>query len=224
MQSDKIQIKWPVKVQGNWRRRTARPKLRVGRCPSPSLRFSPPRVHPSLFLIALLRTLPSLYNLPFASRLIQATLLAQSPSLLSSSPDLFMQPELAAVSQHTPPVDSSPANSNPTQHGNDVADGPISGSSQREEAGDSAVPALLVPRTDHAPLSTAGSAPPSSPAQNVRLHESAGTPGKKGAEPGFQVVASGGPSKLPLETMPNGRSCRSQPRPRGSLVHINTRM
>ncbi|KAJ5584817.1 uncharacterized protein N7459_004617 [Penicillium hispanicum] len=114
-----------------------------------------------------------------------------------------MQSELAAVSQHTPLVDSSPANTNPTQHGNDVADGPVSGSPQREEAGDSAASTLLAPQTDHVPLSTAGSTPPSSPAQNVRLHESAGTPGKKGAEPGFPVMASGGPSKLPLETLPN---------------------
>ncbi|KAJ5159412.1 uncharacterized protein N7482_006416 [Penicillium canariense] len=115
-----------------------------------------------------------------------------------------MQSEPSAVSQHTPSIDSSQASPRPIQHGHDFDDAAASGLLTREETGDcSALDSSATRETRRAPLSDTASTPPSSPAQRVIQYENAGTSSNKGAEPGFQVVASSGHPHLPLETLPN---------------------
>lgn len=116
-----------------------------------------------------------------------------------------MQSEPTAVSEKTSFRDSHPANPSSTQHGNDSEAGPVSGLLQ-ERSGDPAAPDRSTSAISHAALSECDSSdvastPPS--AQRVSQYENAGSPGKKGVEPGLPGVASG-PSKLPLETLPNG--------------------
>lgn len=114
---------------------------------------------------------------------------------------VFMQSEPIAISRKTLPVDSSQANDTSTQHGNDSADGSVSGSLDRESARDKPAPG----QSDScaASLNDVGSAPPS-PAQRVIQHENAGMSSKKSAAPGFRVVPSAGMFDLPLESLPNG--------------------
>ncbi|KAJ6003275.1 hypothetical protein N7451_005822 [Penicillium sp. IBT 35674x] len=115
-----------------------------------------------------------------------------------------MQSEPTAVSEKTSFRDSPPANTSSTQHGNDFEAGPVSGLLQ-EKSGDPAAPDWSSPANIHAALSECDSSdvastPPS--AQRVSQYENAGSPGRKGVDPGLPDVA-GGPSKLPLETLPN---------------------
>lgn len=169
----------------------------------------------------ILRFLPSLFSssssprstplntISSSPRLIQVSLLARS-FLLSDIPSiLYMQPEPTAVSQHTS-SDSPQADSHPTQHGNDYEDGPVSGPLSREANRGSTVPGASTPGASSPPLSPNGLTP--SPAQRVSQHESAVTSGKKAPELGFQVISSGGQSRLPLETLPNGMCCDEHPR------------
>ena len=118
-----------------------------------------------------------------------------------------MQSEPTAVSQHPPLVDSSQSSPKPTQHGHDSEDGAVSGLLRREDAGDSDAPRSSTPGTDSPPLSAVGVVAPPSLAHRVSQHETARTPGKKSSEPSFQVLASEGQSKRPLETLPNGMFC-----------------
>lgn len=115
-----------------------------------------------------------------------------------------MQSEPTAVSQHTPSVDSSAAQPSSTQHGDDFADGPVSGPLHREAVEGFAVLDQTTPGSKCPPLSHADVAPPSSPASRVIQHENAGTPGRRGAELGFRVVASAAQSMQALESLPNG--------------------
>lgn len=117
-----------------------------------------------------------------------------------------MQSEPTDVSQHTPSVDSPPAQPNSTQHGNDIADGPVSGPPHGEApaSGNPAVPGRSTPGLTCPSLNDAAIAPPSSPASRVIQHENAGTPGRRGAELGFRVVTSASPSELALDSLPNG--------------------
>lgn len=116
-----------------------------------------------------------------------------------------MQSEPTAVSEKTSFRDSPPANTSFTQHGNDSEAGPVSGLLQ-EKPGDPEAPDWSSPARIHVALSECDSSdvastPPS--AQRVSQYENAGSPGRKGVDPGLPDVASG-PSKLPLETLPNG--------------------
>jgi hypothetical protein len=115
-----------------------------------------------------------------------------------------MQPDPTAVSQHTPSLDSSQANTSSTQHGNDFDGRSVSGPLHYEVPGDSSGLDLPAPDADRPPLSDTGKAPPSSPVNRVSQYESAGTPGEKGAALAFRVVASTGQSNRPLESLPNG--------------------
>lgn len=115
-----------------------------------------------------------------------------------------MQSELTAVSQHTPPVDSSPTQHTSTQHGIDFAGGPVSGPSLREAAGDPTALDQPVPAADHAVLNGAETASLCAPVNRVIQHENAHTPGQGGTELGFRVVASSSQSKQVLESLPNG--------------------
>jgi len=137
----------------------------------------------------------------FRLRLTQVILLAQSLLLSPLQPSLFMQPESSAVSQHTPPVDSSQANLNTTQHGNDLEDGAVSGPLLHEETRDSPVAGSTVPTLNRPFLSEDGATPPS-PAQRVIEHENAGSPRRR--DTGFRVVKSSGHSQVPMESLPNG--------------------
>ncbi|KAJ5560520.1 hypothetical protein N7513_002919 [Penicillium frequentans] len=115
-----------------------------------------------------------------------------------------MQSEPTAVSEKTSFRDSPPANTSSTQHGKDSEAGPVSGLLQ-EKSGDPEVPDWSSPAKIHAALSECDSSdvastPPS--AQRVSQYENAGSPGRKGVDPGLPDVASG-PSNLPLETLPN---------------------
>ncbi|KAJ5813455.1 uncharacterized protein N7503_000205 [Penicillium pulvis] len=115
-----------------------------------------------------------------------------------------MQSEPTAVSEKTSFRDSPPANTSSTQHGNDSEAGPVSGLLQ-EKPGDPAALDWSSPANIHAALSECDSSdvastPPS--AQRVSQYENAGSPGRKGVDLGLPDVASG-PSKLPLETLPN---------------------
>lgn len=124
-----------------------------------------------------------------------------------------MQSEPTAVSEYTPTVDSPPAQRRSTQHGNDIADGPDSGSLHGETAGDpQAVPGLSPAGPTCSSLNDAATAPPSFPASRVVQHENAGIPGRRDAELGFRVVSSGSPSELGLVSLPNGKLKVSQPR------------
>ncbi|KAJ5690856.1 hypothetical protein N7462_005248 [Penicillium macrosclerotiorum] len=114
-----------------------------------------------------------------------------------------MQSEPSAVPQYTPAVDSSQANLHPTQHGNDLNDGPVSGSLDQEEIGDQSVLESPVLGAIRASVNEDRSTPLTSPARRVIQHENAGIPGKRMAELNLQVVASNGQSNLPLEALPN---------------------
>ncbi|KAJ5919370.1 hypothetical protein N7466_010313 [Penicillium verhagenii] len=115
-----------------------------------------------------------------------------------------MQSEPTAVSEKTSFPDPPRANPNPTQHGNVSEASPVSGLLPEEKSGGSGAPdGSTSTETDDTPLNNLGdvvSTPPS--AQRVSQHENAGTPRKRGANHGFQVVASD-ESTLPLETLPN---------------------
>ncbi|KAJ5097887.1 hypothetical protein N7532_004888 [Penicillium argentinense] len=111
-----------------------------------------------------------------------------------------MQSESTAVSQRTLPVDSSQANANLSQHGNNLDDGAVSGPLHSGEAGDTPVEISSSPGSNHPPLSDSVSTPPS-PAQRVTEHENAGSPRK--ANHGFRVVKSSSRSQLPLDSLPN---------------------
>ncbi|KAJ6129260.1 hypothetical protein N7512_002040 [Penicillium capsulatum] len=113
-----------------------------------------------------------------------------------------MQPEPTAVFQHTPSCDSPQPVNQPTQHGNDCEDGPVSGPLYREATREPTGPDACTAGASGAPLNADDLAPPS-PAQRVSQHENAGPAGKKTSELGFQVISSGDLSKLPLETLPN---------------------
>ncbi|KAJ5900479.1 uncharacterized protein N7473_004549 [Penicillium subrubescens] len=114
-----------------------------------------------------------------------------------------MQSEPTAVSQHTPPVDSSQSCPHPIQHGNDFDDVAVSGLLHSEETGDCSALGPFPPGTNSALLSDIDSAPPSSPVQRVIEYENAGTPSKKKDDTDFQVSSFEGHSNLPLETLPN---------------------
>lgn len=116
-----------------------------------------------------------------------------------------MQSEPTDVSQHTPSVDSPPAQPNySTQHGNGIADGPVSGPLHGEATRDTATLGQSTPDPTRPSLKDAAGAPPS-PASRVIQHENAGTPGRRGAELGFRVVASVSKSDLVLDSLPNGK-------------------
>ncbi|KAJ5362728.1 hypothetical protein N7541_003572 [Penicillium brevicompactum] len=110
-----------------------------------------------------------------------------------------MQPEPTAVSQHTPPVDSSPINLCSTQHGHDLDDAEVSGF-LREEASDSPDVSSM-PNQDHlhSSLNDDRSAPPSVPENQ---HVNAGPSNRKPVHSGPRVTFSEQPQTA-LDTFPN---------------------
>ncbi|CAL5873060.1 uncharacterized protein PFLUO_LOCUS7329 [Penicillium psychrofluorescens] len=116
-----------------------------------------------------------------------------------------MQPEPTAVSQHTSSVDSFPTDRQPTQHGHDLDDHPVSGSRDREPTGD---PAVSLDRPDqsksHSPLNRVVQdvSAQSAPAHRVNVHD-----GRTSSSPdedlGFRVMAVQAPSQVNLEAFPN---------------------
>ncbi|KAJ5239014.1 hypothetical protein N7468_003633 [Penicillium chermesinum] len=113
-----------------------------------------------------------------------------------------MQPEPIALSQKTLPVDSSQLNRTPTQHGNDSADGTVSGSLECEAVRDQSVSNWPLAESSSTPLNDVESAPPS-PAQRISQYENAGLSRGESAELGSHVAPSSGSSNLPLESLPN---------------------
>ncbi|KAJ5567919.1 hypothetical protein N7450_010405, partial [Penicillium hetheringtonii] len=106
---------------------------------------------------------------------------------------------ICSISTYSP-VDSSQANLNTTQHGNDLEDGAVSGPLLHEETRDSPVAGSTVPTLNHPSLSEDGATPPS-PAQRVIEHENAGSPRRR--DTGFRVVKPSSHSQVPMESLPN---------------------
>lgn len=125
-----------------------------------------------------------------------------------------MQSNPTVVSQHTPSLDSSQSKPSSTQHGSDFDGRPVSDPLHHEVSGDTSGLDLPAPGADHPPLNDAGEAPPSPPVNRVSQYENAGTPGKKGTDLAFRVVASTSQCNLPLESMPNGTPRSEMPRRR----------
>lgn len=139
--------------------------------------------------------------------------LAQSHSHRIFSQVFFMQSEPTAVSEYTPTVDLPPAQRRSTQHGNDIADGPVSDSLHGESAEDShAVLGQSTTGPTCLSLNDTAAAPPSSPASRVVQHENAGMPGRRGVELDFRVVTSGSQPELGLVSLPNGKLKSISPR------------
>ena len=105
------------------------------------------------------------------------------------------------MSQHTPPVDSSPINLCSTQHGHDLDDAEVSGF-PREEASDSPDVSSM-PNQDHlhSSLNDDRSAPPSVPENQ---HVNAGPSNRKPGHSGPRVTFSEQPQTA-LDTFPNGK-------------------
>lgn len=136
-----------------------------------------------------------------------------------------MQPEPTAVSQHTPPVDSSQVHPRTTQHGHDFDDIQVPSLLARECTGGSAN-ALDQTQGEHTSLLnevTHNSLLPSSPVHRVRQHENGGTPTskRKGAGLEFRVAAFTSQSQTSLEAFPNGTS-QSTPQSGSSVLTVRS--
>lgn len=120
---------------------------------------------------------------------------------ISSLPDLFMQPESTAVSQHTPPIDSSSVNLRTTQHGHDLDDAQVSGF-LREETSDLAdVSSMSTRESIHASLNDERSTPPY---ERVSPHVNAGSPPRQSNNAVVRVAFADQPETT-LEAFPNGK-------------------
>ncbi|CAG8298875.1 unnamed protein product [Penicillium salamii] len=110
-----------------------------------------------------------------------------------------MQPEPTPVSQHTPPVDSSPINRCSTQHGHDLDDAEVSGF-PRKEASDSPDVSSMPNQNNILPsLNDDRSAPPS---VQVNQHVNAGSPPRKPVNIAPRVAFAEA-SETILEAFPN---------------------
>ncbi|KAJ5102408.1 hypothetical protein NUU61_004630 [Penicillium alfredii] len=117
-----------------------------------------------------------------------------------------MQPEPTAVSQHTPPVDSSQANPRAIQHGHDFDDIQVPSLLAREGTGGSAN-ALDQTQGEYSLLNevTHNSLVPSPSDHRISQHENGGTPTnkRKGAGLEFRVAVFTSQSQASLEAFPN---------------------
>lgn len=118
------------------------------------------------------------------------------------------------MSQHTPPVDSSPINLCSTQHGHDLDDAEVSGF-LREETSDSADVSSM-PNQDSllSSLNEDRSAPLSVPENQ---HSHAGPSTRKQDDIGPRVTFAEHPETA-LETFPNGKYSR----PLGAVLALTT--
>jgi hypothetical protein len=120
--------------------------------------------------------------------------------------DLFMQPESTAVSQHTPPVDSSPIKTSSTQHGHDLDDAEVSGFLEREETRALAdVPSMSTQDEPDAFLNGVDGRPVPSSADRVSKHTSAQTHPRQVPNAGLRLVKFDEQPQVSFETFPNGR-------------------
>ncbi|CAG8070820.1 unnamed protein product [Penicillium salamii] len=109
-----------------------------------------------------------------------------------------MQPEPTPVSQHTPPVDSSPINRCSTQHGHDLDDAEVSGF-PRKEASDPDVSSMPSQNNLLPSVNDDRSAPPS---VQVNQHVNAGSPPRKPVNIAPRVAFAES-SETILEAFPN---------------------